>query len=49
MKVVDKVMKEREAARQEIEELRSKRLDSSDRDEAVRSLSLKIGDKKRRI
>lgn len=49
MKVVDKVMKEREAARQEIEELRGKRLDSSERDEAVRSLSLKLGDKKRRI
>lgn len=49
MKVVDKVMKEREAARQGIEELRSKRVDSSDRDEAVKSLSLKLGDKKRRI
>jgi hypothetical protein len=49
MKVVEKVMKEREAARQEIEELRSKRLGTSDRDEAVKSLSLKIGDKKRRI
>jgi hypothetical protein len=33
----------------EIEELRSKRLGLSDRDEAVRGLSLKIGDKKRRI
>ena len=49
MKVVDKVMKEREAARQEIEELRGKRLDSSERDEAVKNLSLKLGDKKRRI
>jgi hypothetical protein len=49
MKVVDKVMKEREAARQEIEELRSKRLGSSDRDKAINSLSLKLGDKKRRI
>jgi hypothetical protein len=49
MKVVDKVMKEREAARQEIEELRSKRLGSSDRDQAINSLSLKLGDKKRRI
>jgi len=49
MKVVDKVMKEREAARQEIEELRNKRLGSSDRDEAIRGLSLKLGDKRRRI
>jgi hypothetical protein len=49
MKVVDRVMKEREAARREIEELRSKRVGSSDRDEAVKSLSLKLGDKKRRI
>ena len=49
MKVVDKLMKEREAARQEIEELRGKRLDSSERDEAVKNLSLKLGDKKRRI
>jgi hypothetical protein len=49
MKVVDKVMKEREAARQETEELRSKRLGSSDRDKAINSLILKLGDKKRRI
>jgi len=49
MKVVDKVMKEREAARQEIEELRNKRLGPSDRDEAIRDFSLILGDKRRRI
>lgn len=49
MKVVEKVTKEREEARQEIEELRTKRSTSKDRDEAVKSLSLKLGDKKRRL
>jgi len=49
VKVVDKVMKEREAARQEIEKLRAGRVGSSDRDEAVNSLSLKLGNKRRKI
>jgi uncharacterized protein with von Willebrand factor type A (vWA) domain len=49
LKVVEKVSKERDAARQELEELRASRMSSSDRDEAVKSLTFKLGDKKRRI
>jgi hypothetical protein len=49
MKVKDKMKKERDAARKELEEALSKKPTSREREEALKSLAMKLGDKKRRI